>query len=274
MDYSKRPSYPRTNRYRKKQSNEWITILLFYVLPFLVVNSILFFCVTTRPKVAIEIADTHDYLSTDVTVTIQSWFPTKDIQFSMAGEELQAEKGKKRTYTMNVIKNGTIEVSVTNINGMNTTEFEHVNVLDEAKPNVENTTIVDGVVTFTITDSQSGVNFDTIYAKNSKGEQLAPLTVDRSTSTLSFEMDPAGLHVYAQDKAGNEVLANFTSHKEGDVERLEGGVEEDPEEGAAEPLPSESEEPQDSQGSQDSREAQGTQGSQNGSTAASDIVLE
>ena len=226
MDYSKRSSYPRTNRYHKKQGSDWLTILLFYVLPFIIVNAIIFYCATTRPKVEITTADTTDYLSTEVTVTVKSWFPTKDIQFGMEGEPLTAEKGKKRTYTMTITKNGTIEATVTNINGMITTEFEHINVLDESKPNVENTSIADGVVTFTVTDSQSGVNFDSIYAENSKGERLAPLAVDRSTSTLSFEMDPDGLHVYAQDKAGNEVLANFTSHKEGETERLEGGVEE------------------------------------------------
>lgn len=255
MDYSKRSSYPRTNRYRKKQNNDWITILLFYVLPFLVVNAIIFFCATTRPKIVIETADTTDYLSTEVTVTIKSWFPTKDIQFSMEGEELTAEKGKKRTYTMTITKNGAIEATVTNINGMSTTEWEHVNVLDESKPNVENTSITDGIVTFTVTDSQSGVNFDSIYAENSKGERLAPLAVDRSTSTLSFEMDPDGLHVYAQDKAGNEVLANFTSHKEGEVERLEGGVEETEEGTEGEPEAAQPE-------------------SQASSTEASDITIE
>lgn len=225
MDYSKRSSYPRTNRYRKKQNNEWLTILLFYVLPFIVVNAIIFYCATTRPRVEIETADTTDYLSTQVTVTIKSWFPTKTVELSMEGEKLTAEKGKKHTYTMTITKNGTIEATVTNLNGMSATEFEHINVLDESKPNIENTSIADGIVTFTVTDSQSGVNFDSIYAENSKGERLAPLAVDRSTSTLSFEMDPDGLHVYAQDKAGNEVLANFTSRKEGETERLEGGVE-------------------------------------------------
>lgn len=241
MDYSSKPSYPRNNRYRKKQGNEWGTILLFYVLPFLVVNAIIFFCVTTRPKVEVAVADTDDYLTTDVTVTVKSWFPTKDIQFSMVGEELKAEKGKKRTYTMTVSKNGVVEATVVNINGMSTTEFGHVNNLDENPPTLENTNIADGVVTFTVSDSQSGVNFDSIYAENSAGERLSPLAVDRSTATLSFEMDPAGLHVFAQDKAGNEVLGNFTSHKVGDEERLEGGVEE-PVEGQAETAAQETQE--------------------------------
>lgn len=261
MDYSKRSSYPKNNRYRKKQGSEWGTILLFYVLPFLIVNSIIFFCATTRPRVEIAIADTNDYLSTQVTVTIKSWFPTKDIQFSMTGEKLEAEKGKNRTYTMTVTKNGTIEASVTNINGMNTTASEHVNVLDDIQPNIENTEIADGIVTLTVTDSQSGVNFDSIYAEDSKGERLAPLTVDRSTATLSFEMDPAGLHVYAQDKAGNEVLGNFTSHKEGDVEQLEGGVEEQAEEAANAEIGTEAS----TATSQDTTAA---------STAASDITIE
>ena len=44
-------------------------------------------------------------------------------------------------------------------------------------------------------------------------------------------MDPSGLHVFAQDKAQNQVQATFTSHKEGDTETLDGGVL-DGEEGA------------------------------------------
>lgn len=257
MDYSTKSSYPRNNRYRKKQSSEWGTILLFYVLPFLVVNAIIFFCVTTRPKIEVTIADTNDYLSTEVTVAIKSWFPTKDLQISMAGEELEVEKGKKRTYTMTVSKNGVVEVLVTNINGMSATEFGHVNILDDNPPFLEKANIADGVVTLTVSDSQSGVNFDSIYAENSAGERLAPLAVDRSTATLSFEMDPAGLHVYAQDKAGNEVLGNFTSHKVGDEERLEGGVEE-PAEGEA---------------GEAETTAQETQ-EQTNSTAASDITIQ
>lgn len=226
MDYSKKPSYPKNNRYRPKKRSEWGTILLFYVLPFLIVNAIIFYCATTRPKVEIAVADTNDYLSTEVTVTIQSWFPTKDVQFSMAGEALEAEKGKKRTYTIIVTKNGTVEATVTNINGMKIAQSEQVDVLDDIAPSIEKTDIEDGILTFTVSDSQSGVNFDSIYAKNSLDEQPVPLSIDRAKSTMSYEMDPKGLHVYVQDKAGNKKEYNFTSHKEGDVEHLEGSVEE------------------------------------------------
>lgn len=231
-------SYRGTSRYRKKQGgNEWPHILLFYVLPFLVVNFIIFFAVTAVPKVTIDLADTNDYLSTNATVTVKSWFPTKSVTLSMDNEELTAEKGRKRTYTTAISKNGVLEVTVKNINGMSTTMFEHINILDDIPPSIENTSIQDGIVTLSISDSQSGVNFDSIYALDSQNQRIEPLTVDRTSATLSFEMDSAGLHVFAQDKAGNEVQGTFTSHKEGSQEMLDGGVVEAEE---AEETPAES----------------------------------
>lgn len=226
MEYSRTSSASRSSRRPAKKKPEWAEVLLFYVLPFLVFNSLLFYCVTARPKVLVELADTNDYLTTEATVTLKSWFPTKEITFSMDGETLEAEKGKGRTYTIPITKNGVIEVSVTNLNGMSALEFGHVNILDDNPPSMENTSIADGIVKLTISDSQSGVNLDSVYATDSTGQTVTPLSVDRSTATFTFEMDPQGLHIHAQDKAGNEVLGNFTSHKESGVETLQGNVEE------------------------------------------------
>ena len=226
MEQYQKSGYRKTGRYQKKQSSEWLHVLLFYVLPFLVFNSILFFFVTAKPKLELTVADTKDYLSTDITLTVKSWFPTKTVSMVMDGEQLTLTKGKKRTYTATVFKNGSIEASAVNLNGMPAAQFEHVNVLDDNPPAFESTDILDGVATLTLSDSQSGINFDSIYAMNSQEQRVEPLTVDRATNTLSYEMDSAGLHVFAQDRAGNEVQGTFTSYKEGDTEHLEGGADE------------------------------------------------
>lgn len=220
-------SYNRNTSRRNRRATDggWLHTLLFYIFPFILINAVIFFCVTSRPKVSISVADTNDYLTTEATVTIKSWLPTKEISFSMDNEPLEAQKGKKRTYNLSITKNGVIEVSVKNINGMFTTIFEQVNILDDNLPTIENASIEDGIVTLTISDSQSGVNFDSIYALDSSNQRVAPLDVDHATATLSFAMDSEGLHVYAQDNAGNEVQGNFTSRKEGGVETLEGGEE-------------------------------------------------
>ena len=214
----------RDHRYRRKKQSEWPHILLFYVLPFIVFNSILFVCVTTKPKLGVVVEDTNDYLSTNVVLTVKSFFPTKSVSMTLDGEPLELTKGKHRTYTATVYKNGSVETSVVNLNGMPATVFEHVNVLDDNPPEFSSTDIKDGIVTISLADSQSGINFDSIYALNSAGERVEPTSVDRASNTLSFEMDPAGLHIYARDKADNEVQGTFTSHKEGSVETLEGGA--------------------------------------------------
>lgn len=168
-------------------------------------------------------------------MTIESWFPTKSISFNMDGEELEPVKDKRRTYSVPITRNGVLEVTVVNLNGMSSTVFKHVNVLDDIPPSFENATLEDGILMLRVTDSQSLVNSDAIYAVDSAGIQHAPLSVERIEDTIdnttaysiTFEMDLNGLHVYVQDKAGNEAQKTFTTHKEGNLDVLEVGPEED-----------------------------------------------
>lgn len=221
----KNTSRPRAKRYRNKPQGDWATVLLFYVLPFVVLNLILFFCITTRPRITLELADTHDYLTTESTLRISSWFPTKSVSISMDGDELEWVKESGRNYTATVVKNGTLEATVTNINGMSSTVFEPVNILDDNPPNITESDIVEGILTLTVSDSQSGINFDTIRAENTAGEAVDAINTDRNNSSVSYLMDAAGINVYIEDMAGNRVRGTFSSRTEGDVEILEGGTE-------------------------------------------------
>lgn len=244
MEYYQKSSYRSNKKYKQRSSGGLPDLLLFYILPFIVFNSILFYCVASSPKIDLEILDTNDYLSTQASMSIESWFPTKSISFNMDGEELEAVKGKRRTYTVPITRNGVLEVTVVNLNGMSSTVFKHINVLDDIPPSFENATLEDGILTLRVTDSQSLVNSDAIYAVDSAGIQRAPLSVERIEDTidnttaysLTFEMDLNGLHVYVQDKAGNEAQKTFTTHKEGNLDVLEVGPEEESaDEGSAVP---------------------------------------
>lgn len=235
MEYYQKSAYRSNKKYKQKSSGGLPDLLLFYILPFIVFNSILFYCVASSPKINLEIQDTKDYLSTQASMTIESWFPTKSISFNMDGEELEPVKDKRRTYSVPITRNGVLEVTVVNLNGMSSTVFKHVNVLDDIPPSFENATLEDGILMLRVTDSQSLVNSDAIYAVDSAGIQRAPLSVERIEDTIdnttaysiTFEMDLNGLHVYVQDKAGNEAQKTFTTHKEGNLDVLEVGPEED-----------------------------------------------
>lgn len=222
--YHNPPYYNRNRQTRcRSTSDDWISILLYYIVPFVIVNGIIFFFVIARPKCTITVGETHDYLSTQVTLKADSWFPTRTISLSMDGEEIELEKVKGRTYKATVYKNGALQANIVNLNGMSLTQFEHIDMLDDNPPEIERSDVEEGIVTIAFSDSQSGINPDSIYALDSVGTRYEPLTLDRSTAAVTFEMDPAGLQIFAEDMAGNIVKTTFTSHKEGEEEILEGG---------------------------------------------------
>lgn len=231
MEYYQKSPYRSGGRQKnqKKVSGGLPELLLFYILPFIVFNSILFYCVTSTPAISLEVHDTNDYVSSEATMTIESWFPIKSMLVNMDGEELELTKGKRRSYTVPVTRNGVLEATVTSINGMSTTVFRHVNILDDNPPAFENATLEDGILTLRVNDSQSLINPDSIYAIDSIGQQQQPLSAERLENTadntvdyeLKFEMDLNGLHIYIQDKAGNEAQKTFRTHKEGNLDVLE-----------------------------------------------------
>ncbi|MCI6887242.1 MAG: hypothetical protein MR868_08335 [Lachnospiraceae bacterium] len=220
MEHDRRAA-ARKRRYQKKNAGERLHVLLFYILPFLVFNSLLFYCVTAKPSLEVQIADTKDYLSTEITIRITSLFPSQKPVATADGEALELTKTKGRTYTASVYKNGSIEASVTNLNGMTSTVFEQVNILDDNPPSVEEANIIDGILTLKIADSQSGVNFSSVYALDASNERVEPVSFNRDTNTFSYEMTSNTLQIFAQDRAGNEVHSNLTAHKEGTVETSE-----------------------------------------------------
>lgn len=212
------------SRRRRRQKNtaaEWGHVILFYILPFILFNGFLFYIVTTKPALTCTVGETNDYLSTQVNIQISSKFPTKDLTVTMDGEPLELTKGKNRSYTATVYKNGSIEAAVLNWNGMSATVFEHVNVLDDNPPAIENASIVDGILTLTVTDSQSGVDFASVYALDAAGERIEPVDADRSTNTFSYQMPSGTLSIISMDKAGNEARSTITANSGGNVQTSE-----------------------------------------------------
>lgn len=134
-----------------------------------------------------------------------------------------------------------LEATIVNLNGMSSTVFRHVNILDDNPPAFENASLEDGILTLRVSDSQSLINPDSIYATDSADQVLSPLSVERIENTADntasyevlFEMDLHGLHIYVQDKAGNEARRTFSTHKEGNLDVLEVNDEEGPQKEAA-----------------------------------------
>ncbi|RGY96294.1 hypothetical protein [Clostridium sp. AM58-1XD] len=223
----------RPYRHEHKNSNDTVRVLLFYVLPFIIFNTILFLLVTSRPRFEISVGETTDYQSTVVTITQKSLIPVTEMVTSMDGEVLELQKVGSRQYAASIHKNGALEVTMKGMNGMTRTTFEHISILDDAPPAVSDSSIDQGILTVTFEDSQAGLDYQSIYAVDSMNQQIYPISVDKVTNSATFAMDSNGLVVHATDLSGNEMQATFKSHKEGDKEVLTDDTMEDHEESEA-----------------------------------------
>lgn len=210
----------RPYRHEHKKSNDKLHLFLFYILPFIAFNGILFFLVTSRPKFDISVGETTDYQTTVVTISQKSLLPVKEMTTSMDGESIEMQKIGARQYAASIHKNGALEITMNSFNGMSRTIFEHINILDDTPPAVNDSSIEDGILTVTFEDSQAGLDYQSIYAMTSMNEQIYPISVDKVTNSATFAMDSNGLIVHASDLSGNEMQATFKSHKEGNIEIL------------------------------------------------------
>lgn len=201
--------------YRQKSGrSDFMTVLLFYVLPFLVVNSLIFVLVTAKPRAQVTINDSSDYITTDMELKIQSLLPIKSMELALDGTPVETVKIGPKTYSAKLTNNGMLEVKLTSLNWMKTILYEQVNVLDDTPPTVKDNIIEDGVLSFRLEDTQSGVDYSSIYASDDENPEILPLSIDRSTGLITFELKRDNLSITAKDLIGNELHVTFNPQGE------------------------------------------------------------
>ena len=201
-------------RVRKKTfSGEPYNTLLYWVLPFLVINLLIFTIVVSSPKIEVQVGDTNDYKTTTATFTIKSLLPLKSVNALWEYAEPIELSRDGKTYTAEITKNGNISIEATSINGMSARVYENVDILDSTPPqiNPDDCEIGNDLLAIKITDSQSGVNFDSMYATDPQERTVAPSSIDRENGIVEFPMYLDSLEVYAEDMVGNPVQANFST---------------------------------------------------------------
>ncbi|MFT4105652.1 MAG: hypothetical protein QM657_07825 [Lacrimispora sp.] len=194
--------------------SSFLTILLFYVLPFLVINGLIFLLVTSRPKGEVMISESKDYISTTMELRISSLLPITSMEMALDGTPVEATKTGSKSYTAVLTNNGVLEIKLTSLNQMKNILYEQVNVLDDTPPSMKEIRFDEGVLSFFLEDTQSGVDFSSIYASDEDNPDILPLSIDRSTGLITFEIKKENLTVNAKDKIGNEMHKTFTPEGE------------------------------------------------------------
>ncbi len=193
-------------------SNKLKHFLLFCLLPYVAVNGLILLLVTAGPKVEIQVADTNDYRTTQVQFTVKSLLPLKSLTANIESVDVPFEKNGS-SYTATVNMNGTFYVAATSLNGMEASNYADVSVLDATPPaiNEGDCDISGGDLSFVITDSQSGVNFDSIYGIYDGTKEVRPTSYDRETGLVVIPLYTDSIQIHAEDMVGNAMSGTISA---------------------------------------------------------------
>ncbi|HCD44279.1 MAG TPA: hypothetical protein DEQ64_11190 [Lachnoclostridium sp.] len=194
--------------------NGFLSVLLFYVLPFIVINGLIFFLVTSKPKGEITIGESSDYISTTMDLKIKSLLPVKSMEVALDGAPVEMTKTGLKTFSAILKNNGVLEVKLISFNKMKTVLYEQVDVLDDTPPSIKDKVFKDGALSFRLEDSQSGVDYSSISGCDEDNTDISPLSIDRSTGLVTFELKKDNLTITARDNIGNEMHITFTPQGE------------------------------------------------------------
>ena len=194
-------------------SNKLVRFLLFGLLPYLVINGIILLLVCSTPKISIEVKDTNDYVTSDVVFSVRSLLPLKEMKVTMESAPVEYEKDGS-SYRCSVNQNGTFYVEATSVNGMMRAAYADVSMLDDTAPAVdeESAHIDQGSLRFNISDTQSGVNFDSIYAIVNEEQEVYPSEIDKTTGQVTIPLPSKvdSVELYFEDMVGNARSGHIT----------------------------------------------------------------
>lgn len=199
----------RGNKSISPKDNSFLSLLVFWILPFVIINTLLFFIFTATPDLEITIIDPGDYQSAEIEVKVKSIFPNDGLGVTLNDEPIEMEEVDSRTFKKTVYNNGTVAAGMTNKNGMSKIVYETIDCIDDAPPTITEADSAAGFVSMYVDDAQSGVDFDSIYAVKSDGTTIEPSLMDEGEALVVFNYDTPTVEVHVSDKVGQEAVITF-----------------------------------------------------------------
>ena len=145
---------------------------------------------------------------------VKSLLPIKSMEVALDSSPIELTKTGGRTYEAALTNNGMLEVKLTGFNKMKTVIYEQVNILDDTPPAIKDNVLENGILSFRLEDSQSGVDYASITACDEGNSDILPLSIDRSTGLITFDIKKENIAITAKDKIGNELHITFTPQGE------------------------------------------------------------
>lgn len=186
-----------------KQKSLIYRIFIGFLIPYIIINGIIFFLIICKPHIDI-LSDTTSSKNQNVRFKISNLLPTTKISITKDNLAVQYVKDGNE-YVIPINENGTIKIEVTSINQMTATTYIDISSLDDVSPtiNIEDATFAVNTLTIGVTDNDSGINYDKIYG-TIDGTVVQPIFIDKSTGTLKFKIESGtSITIHVEDNNGN-----------------------------------------------------------------------
>ncbi len=134
---------------------------------------------------------------------VKTYFQNSEISYSKLGD----------TYVVDVNDNGVYKIIVVAMNKSQADYTTEVESKDNVAPSidVDNAVITGNTLIVSISDDQSGINYDKVYAALEDGTNIKPTYVDKSSGTVQFQIESGSkVTVHVEDDLGNHAETIFT----------------------------------------------------------------
>lgn len=205
-------AYGRPLREKKKGRGKAVfRFFFFFLFPYLIINGAILYLAISRPTVSTDDPDTSDYKSASIRIRLHSLLPIKNVKATLEGEPVELKQDGE-DYIASLSDNGNLNIRAESINWMSDSVNVQVSLLDRTGPVIDKDSvdIGSGYVEFQVSDTQSGVSFDSIYGVDSDGDNVKPIDINKESGGVTMPMKAESITVYLSDQAGNQSTGKFS----------------------------------------------------------------
>lgn len=203
----------RTKFKRKMPVAEIILRFFFgFLIPFVLINGIIFFLFIQTPKIQVVEQDSKDYEENKIKFSVNCLLPVTDVKTYYQESEIAYSK-LGSVYIINADNNGAYKINVTALNNSTANSIIEIDTQDSVPPTIDldSAVITGNTLIISVHDNQSGINYDNLYATLENGTRLNPTYIDKSSGTVQFQItEGKKVVVHVEDDFGNHSNTSFT----------------------------------------------------------------
>lgn len=183
-----------------------------FLIPFVAINGLIFFIYIQCPTIKVVDTDSNEYEENKIKFYVDCKIPIKDVSVTYENNTLPYTKSNN-TYILDISDNGVYTIQAVAMNGAISNYSVPVDTKDSVPPKIDiDTAIITGnTLMITVSDNESSINYDNLYATLEDGTQISPKVVDKSVGTVQFQIDSGKkVVVHVEDEYGNSSETSFT----------------------------------------------------------------